>query len=79
MLEWVSLVETATGRALGAEIGGVDLRTIDDGDFAAIHRAWLDHLVLLFRGQQLTDDDLIAFSRRFGALDWAPVQETGRR
>ena len=79
MLEWVSLVETATGRALGAEIGGVDLRTIDDADFAAIHRGWLDHLVLLFRGQQLTDDDLIAFSRRFGALDWAPVQETGRR
>jgi taurine dioxygenase len=73
------LVETATGRALGAEIHDVDLRTIDDGGFAAIHRAWLDHLVLLFRGQQLTDDDLIAFSRRFGALDFAPVQETGRR
>ncbi len=64
---------------MGAEIQGVDLRTIDDSDFAAIHRAWLDHLVLLFRGQELTDDDLIAFSRRFGALDWAPVQETGRR
>jgi taurine dioxygenase len=64
---------------LGAEIQGVDLRTIDDRGFAAIHRAWLDHLVLLFRGQQLTDDDLIAFSRRFGALDFAPVQETGRR
>ena len=73
------MVETATGRALGAEIHGVDLRTIDDQGFAAIHRAWLDHLVLLFRGQDLTDDDLIAFSRRFGALDWAPVQETGRR
>ena len=79
MLEWVSLVETATGRALGAEIHGVDLRTIADSEFARIHRAWLDHLVLLFRGQELTDDDLIAFSRRFGALDWAPVQETGRR
>ena len=73
------MVETATGRALGAEIHGVDLRRIDDRDFAAIHRAWLDHLVLLFRGQTLTDDDLIAFSRRFGELDWAPVQETGRR
>ena len=73
------MVETATGRALGAEISGVDLRAIDERDFAAIHRAWLDHLVLLFRGQQLSDDDLIAFSRRFGELDWAPVQETGRR
>ena len=34
---------------------------------------------ILVRGQTLTDDDLIAFSRRFGDLDWAPVQETGRR
>ena len=68
-----------TGAALGAEIAGVDLRAISDAEFDAVHRAWIDHLVLLFRGQSLGDDDLIAFSRRFGALDWAPVQETGRR
>src|SRR5260221_14599956 len=68
-----------SGASLAAEIRGVDLRTIDDATFAAIHRAWLDHLVLLFRGQSLSDDDLIAFSRRFGELDWAPIQETGRR
>ena len=68
-----------TGAALAAEVRGVDLRHIDDSGFAAIHRAWLDHLVLLFRGQQLTDEDLIAFSCRFGGLDWAPVQENGRR
>lgn len=68
-----------TGAALGAEIRGVDLRRLDGDGFAAIHRAWLDHLVLLFRGQALSDDDLIAFSRRFGALDWAPIQENGRR
>jgi len=35
-------------------------------EFESIYRAWLDHQVLLFRGQQLTDEDLIAFSRRFG-------------
>jgi taurine dioxygenase len=69
----------ATGAALGAEVRGVDLRRIDDSAFAAIHRAWLDHLVLLFRGQDLDDDDLIAFSRRFGDLDLAPIQENGRR
>ncbi len=68
-----------TGGGLGAEIRGVDLRCIDDAAFALIRRAWLDHQVVLFRGQQLSDDDLIAFSRRFGDLDWAPVQETGRR
>jgi alpha-ketoglutarate-dependent taurine dioxygenase len=68
-----------TGVALGAEIRGVDLTAIDDQDFADIHQAWLDHQVLLFRGQNLDDEQLIAFSRRFGELDWAPVQETGRR
>jgi taurine dioxygenase len=68
-----------SGKPLGAEIRSLDLRSLADADFAAIQRAWNDHSVLVFRGQQLTDDDLIAFSRRFGDLDWAPVQETGRR
>jgi taurine dioxygenase len=63
----------------GAEIAGVDLRTVDDAAFAAIHRAWIDHQVLLFRGQTLSDHDLTAFSRRFGGLDHAPIQENGQR
>jgi taurine dioxygenase len=67
------------GMALGAEIQRLDLKTIGDAQFRAIRGAWLDHLVLLFRAQQLTDEDFIAFSRRFGDLDWAPIQETGRR
>ncbi len=68
-----------TGGPLGAELRGVDLRRIDDAAFEAIHQAWLDNLVLLVRGQLFTDADLVAFSRRFGALDQAPVQENGRR
>ncbi|HEY6431572.1 MAG TPA: TauD/TfdA family dioxygenase [Acetobacteraceae bacterium] len=68
-----------TGAALAAEIRGVDLRQVTDAAFAAIHRAWLEHLVLLVRDQELSDDDLIAFSRRFGFLDHAPIQENGRR
>ncbi len=73
------MIVSPTGKALGAEIQQVDLKRLSDADFAAVHSAWLDHLVLLFRGQQLTDEDFIAFSRRFGGLDWAPIQETGRR
>lgn len=74
------MIETIpTGAALGAEIRGIDLRHVSPADFAAIHQAWLDHSVLLFRGQNLTPDDLIAFSRNFGDLDLAPIQETGRR
>ncbi len=74
-----SLTIVPSGAALGAEIRGVDLRALDEGSFAAIRQAWLDHQVLLVRGQQLSDDDLIAFSRRFGDLDHAPIQENGRR
>ena len=41
--------------ALGVEIGGVDLAgDLDGGMIAAIRRAWLDHLVIFFRGQDLT-------------------------
>jgi taurine dioxygenase len=68
-----------TRKALAAEIQDIDLRTIDDDDFSSIYQAWLEHLVLLFRGQNLTDEDLVAFSRKFGDLDWAPIQESGRR
>ena len=41
--------------ALGAEVRGVDLsRDIAPEDFKAIHRAHLDHGILLFRDQDLT-------------------------
>lgn len=68
-----------TGAALGAEVRGVDLRALDDAAFARILEAWHAHAVLLFRGQTLAPDELIAFSRRFGELDHAPIQENGRR
>jgi taurine dioxygenase len=68
-----------TGAALGATVNGVDLRDLSEATFARIMQVWHEHSVLLFRGQTLTDQDLIAFSRRLGDLDWAPVQETGRR
>jgi taurine dioxygenase len=64
---------------LGASVQGVDVRALDSETFAAIHRAWLEHQVLLFQDQDLSDEDLVAFSRRFGDLDEAPVQETGQR
>jgi len=54
--------------ALGAEIRCGDLRTLSDAQIAQIRRAWLEHLVVLFRGQSLTDAELIAFGRRFGDM-----------
>src|SRR5579863_580216 len=53
--------------AIGAEIAGVDLAgEVDDETIAAIRRAWLDHLVIFFRRQELPPARLLAFARRFG-------------
>ncbi len=55
--------------ALGAEIAGVDLRDeLSAATVAAIIDAWHEHLVLLFRNQDLSEDDQIRFARHFGAL-----------
>jgi len=55
---------------VGAEIVGLDIaKPIDAEDFARIHRAHLDHHVLVFRDQQVTPAEHIEFSRRFGPLE----------
>ena len=60
--------------AIGAEIQGVDLsRPLDDQTYGEIHDAWMKHLVIFFRGQDLTLDQHKAFGRRFGALHIHPA------
>src|SRR6185295_15817930 len=57
-----------------ADISGVDLaQPLDDATFKVIEQAWMDNLVLRFRGQRLDDDQLMRFSARFGKLDRAPI------
>lgn len=54
---------------VGAEIIGLDLRLpLNHQDFASIHRAHLDHHVVVFRDQRITPQQQIDFSRRFGVL-----------
>ena len=58
---------TPLAGAIGAEIGGVDLAVdLDDGVMAEVRQAWLDHLVVFFRGQHLDSDRFLAFARRIG-------------
>ncbi len=56
--------------AIGAEIAGVDLaKPLSNAEFDQIHRTFLEKGILLFRDQEITREQHIAFSRRFGELD----------
>ena len=69
-----------TGAALGAEAVRASIsETSTTRRSAGCWRPGTDIRYVLVRGQSLSDQDLIAFSRRLGDLDWAPIQENGRR
>ena len=53
---------------IGAEISGVNLAHVDDGSVSAIQAALLDHKVLFFRNQEITQAEQIAFAKRLGEL-----------
>jgi len=72
----VGVTASALNGSFAAEITGVDLsQPLDEETVTAIRLAWLDHLVLVFRDQRLTDGDLVAFSRHIGELDSVPGWE----
>ncbi len=68
-----------SGGALGAEIRGVDLsRPVPVETVQAIREAWLEHIVLYFRDQQLSDAQLIGFGQCFGELHRVEYQDRER-
>ena len=64
------------GTQIGAEIVGVDVKTIDEDTFAAIYRAWLDYNVIAVRDQELEVEDFVKYSRRFGHVVAHPSKST---
>ena len=67
----MSIEVIPTGAALGAEIRGVDLaKPIDDDTFAVIERTYNEYGVIFFRGQQITPQQQVAFTRRFGEIEF---------
>ncbi|MCK7624978.1 TauD/TfdA family dioxygenase [Streptomyces sp. RS10V-4] len=64
MLELVPLTD-----GIGTEVRGIDVTgDLSDRDFERILRAWTDTTILLFRGQRMTPEQHIAFTRRFGEV-----------
>jgi taurine dioxygenase len=57
-------------RHIGAELRGIDLRERpDDATVRAIYQAWLDHLVIVFPAQQLSQEDLLRVTGWFGEVN----------
>ncbi len=55
--------------SIGAEIVGVDLaKPLSDAETARIESAWLEHIVLVFRGQKLDQDAQLRFAAQFGVV-----------
>ena len=65
---------------LGAEVAGVDLtQPASPEAFAEIEAAFHRHAVLVFRDQPVTDEQQMAFSRRFGPLETMPIYTNEKR
>ena len=65
-MEHASFEVVPTNAALGAEVRSIDLKTIDAPVFARLHQAWLEHVLLVFRGQSLGAGDLVRLVHFFG-------------
>ena len=60
-----------TGAVLGAEIRGLDLaQPMDDRTFEAVDDAFASYGVIFFRNQRITPQQQVAFTRRFGAIEF---------
>jgi alpha-ketoglutarate-dependent taurine dioxygenase len=69
----VPFTVTPRRAGLAADIVGLDLaRNLDIITFARLHRAWMNHPVLIFSGQAISDAQQIAFAKRFGDLEIHP-------
>lgn len=76
-MRYQAIEVTALSGSIGAEIRGVDLSgTLNQETSSEIHRAFLEHLVVMFPDQHLTPAQQIAFARRFGPVMVDPFMKS---
>ena len=76
-------IQELDGVTFGAVVTGVRIAELDDDTFQQLYRAWLDHCLLIFPDQHLTQDEQNRFANRFGGIEFAAtpisnVDKTGR-
>jgi taurine dioxygenase len=69
MHDVIDIQVTPLSSACGAEISGIDLtRPLSEDQVRAVKDAWAKHLVLVFRGQKVSQEDQLRFASYFGDL-----------
>jgi hypothetical protein len=61
---------------IGAEVSGIDIKSLSEDDFATLYQGWLERNVLVIHGQDLEIEDFLRYSRRFGVLAPHPSKST---
>ncbi len=67
-----SITVTPIAGTLGAEVTGVDLRTMSNHDWSQVHQAFLDYKVIAIRDQELSPQDMMDVGARFGEPNHYP-------
>lgn len=64
----------------GAYVTGLDLRSLDEKDFADLYKTWLQYSLLVFPDQHLNTGDQVDFAKRFGQMefDLAPISNVDK-
>ena len=57
---------------IGVSIEEIDLKSINDKDFEKIQNLWMENLIIVFPNQNISDEDHIAFGKKFGELEIHP-------
>jgi alpha-ketoglutarate-dependent taurine dioxygenase len=73
----MAITVTPVDATLGATVTNVGLKNLDDGTWAAIYGAFLEHAVLVFPGQHLDASAQGEFARRFGAIEKLSPRQKG--
>ena len=75
-MSYETIIVRPLAGALGAEIGGVDLRTpLGNRQWSEIHQAFLAHCAIYIRDQELAPPDMLRFARYFAEPGFYPFVE----
>ena len=64
------------GEQIGAEITGIDVKTMDAATWDKVYETWLHHNVVIVRDQELGIEDFYNYSLRFGPVEAHPSKST---